>query len=57
MWQVYLYLANERHDRQRDTRARVRARRWPFGRRERGVDVTNTDRGDRSSARTSSSVH
>ncbi|MET0771672.1 MAG: hypothetical protein ABWZ82_01200 [Candidatus Limnocylindrales bacterium] len=56
MWQVYLYLANERHNRERDTRARDRARRWPFGRRERGADVTNTDRSDLSSARTSSSV-
>ena len=57
MWQVYLYLANERHDRQRDTRVRDRARRWPFGRRARDVDVTSRARSDRSSARTSSSVH
>lgn len=35
MWQVYLFLANERQDRERETTRRTRRpRRWPFGRRD-----------------------
>lgn len=35
MWQVYLYLANERQVRERDTRVRDRERRLWFDRRAR----------------------
>ncbi len=33
MWQVYLYLANQRQDQARGMRATGRPRRWGFGRR------------------------
>ena len=55
MWQVYLYLANERQNRERDTRARDRVRRWRFGRRERAAGDANAS--SRPTARSSSRVH
>jgi len=45
MWQVYLYLANERQGRERQTaQGARRPRRWPFGRRVGGAPTTREPR-------------
>ena len=55
MWQVYLYLANERQNRQRETRARDRRRRWPLGRRDRDARPANASARETSVGSTGSS--
>lgn len=45
MWQVYLYLANERQGQERRTaRATQRTRRWPFPRRVSGAPTARDQR-------------
>lgn len=57
MWQVFLYLANERQVRERqDARVNRRARRWTLGRRDTRARVTRTE-GRVTDPRVSTRVH